>query len=64
MKDIHLISEEEVTAEGSNSANILVTSSIREIARTYKNTLPRIVISGAKGAGKTYIYKQLLSAKT
>lgn len=64
LKDIHLISEEEVTAEGSNSANILVTSSIREIARTYKNTLPRIVISGAKGAGKTYIYKQLLSAKT
>lgn len=64
LKSIHSIAEDEVTAEGNNSANILVTSSIREIVRNYKNSLPRIVVSGAKGAGKTYIYKQLLSAKT
>src|SRR5699024_10674869 len=61
---MHAIAEEEVTAEGSSSANILATSSIREIVRNFRNTVPRIVVSGAKGAGKTYIYKQLLAAKT
>ena len=64
LQKIHSIAEEEVTAEGSSSANILATSSIREIVRNFRNTVPRIVVSGAKGAGKTYIYKQLLAAKT
>lgn len=63
LKGIYDIAMEEVTAEGSASTNMLVTSSIKEIARNFKTAVPRIVISGAKGSGKTYIYKQLLSAK-
>lgn len=64
LKRLNEIAEGEITAEGNSSANILATSSIREITRNFKNTLPRIVVAGAKGAGKTYIYKQLLTAKT
>ncbi len=64
LKKLNTIAKGEVTAEGNSSANILATSSIREITRNFKNTLPRIVVAGAKGAGKTYIYKQLLTAKT
>ena len=62
LKKLNNIAEGEVTAEGNSSANILATSSIREITRNFKNVLPRIVVAGAKGSGKTYIYKQLLSA--
>ena len=64
LKKIHSLAEEEVTAEGNGGANMLVTSSIKEIVRNFKNLLPRIVVTGAKGAGKTYIYKQMLSVKT
>lgn len=65
-KTLHRINEiarEETTAEGSASSNMLVTSSIKEIARSFANKIPKVVISGAKGSGKTFIYKQLLDAK-
>ena len=32
--------------------------------REYKETVPQLVVLGAKGSGKTYIYKQLLSKRT
>lgn len=64
LKRIHDIAYEETTAEGTASANMLVTSSIKEMVKNFKTELPRIVVSGAKGSGKTYIYKQLLQAKT
>ncbi len=64
LKKLNQIAEEEVTAEGNSSANILVTSAIKEITRNFRNSLPKIVVAGAKGSGKTYIYKQLLAAKT
>lgn len=64
LKGIYEISYAETTAEGTSSANMLVTSSIKEMVKNFKTELPRIVVSGAKGSGKTYIYKQLLQAKT
>ena len=64
LQKINKIASEEITAEGSISTNMLATSSIKELAKNFKTTLPRIVVQGAKGSGKTYIYKQLLSART
>lgn len=64
LKKIFEIARDETTAEGSTSTNMLVTSSIKEMAKNFKDEIPRIVVSGAKGSGKTYIYKQLLQAKT
>lgn len=64
LEKLNRIAEDEVTAEGNNSANMLITSSIKALVKNFKQTLPKIVIPGAKGSGKTYIYKQLLSAKT
>ncbi len=54
----------EITAEGSESSNMLATTSIREIVREFRDTVPQLVVLGAKGSGKTYIYKQLLSKIT
>lgn len=54
----------EITAEGNSSSNMLATTSIREIVRDFKDAVPQLVVLGAKGSGKTYIYKQLLSKTT
>lgn len=64
LKKIHEIAREEQTAEGSASSNMLCTEMIQRIARTYQRELPRLVVLGAKGSGKTYLYKQLLIKKT
>lgn len=64
LKKIYEIADSEITAEGNSSANMLVTYSIKELARGFKKSVPKIVIPGAKGSGKTYMYKQLLAAKT
>lgn len=61
---LHAITSMEITAEGSASSNMLATTSIREIVREFKDTVPLLVVLGAKGSGKTYIYKQLLSKIT
>lgn len=58
------IATQEITAEGSSSSNMLSTTSIREIVRDYKTIVPQLVVIGAKGSGKTYIYKQLIAKKT
>ncbi len=61
---LHEITTMEITAEGSASSNMLATTSIREIVREFRDTVPQLVVLGAKGSGKTYIYKQLLSNMT
>lgn len=58
------ITSMEITAEGNSSSNMLATTSIREIVRDFKDAVPQLVVLGAKGSGKTYIYKQLLSKTT
>lgn len=61
---LNRITSREITAEGTERMNILSTASIREIIKDYQDEIPQIVILGAKGSGKTYLYKQMLSAKT
>ncbi len=61
IKRLNEITSMEITAEGNSSSNMLATTSIREIVRDFKDTVPQLVVLGAKGSGKTYIYKQLLS---
>ncbi len=61
---LYEITSMEITAEGSESSNMLATASIREMVREFRDTVPQLVVLGAKGSGKTYIYKQLLSKMT
>lgn len=64
LQKLYQIAKAEITAEGNTSANMLVTSSIKEMSKNFERELPNIVVSGAKGSGKTYLYKQLVQAKT
>jgi MinD-like ATPase involved in chromosome partitioning or flagellar assembly len=64
MRQIKDVASQELTAEGSNDIqNMLLTASLERLIRDYRNKLPRLVIEGAKGSGKTYIYRQLLKRK-
>lgn len=64
LRRLHQIAEREITAEGNDTSSMLSTTSIREIAKDYREGIPQLVVLGAKGSGKTYIYKQMLTKKT
>jgi MinD-like ATPase involved in chromosome partitioning or flagellar assembly/Fe-S cluster biosynthesis and repair protein YggX len=60
IKKIYNLVSKEVTAEGTFSVNIMATEALENLVKNYEDRLPRVVILGAKGSGKTYIYKQLV----
>lgn len=51
-------------AENSLFSSFLKTTSLKNIAKKYKRTVPVSVIMGAKGSGKTFAYLQFLRLKT
>lgn len=57
------IATENVTAEGNDQVNLLITKSVMQLG-SFTREIPKINILGAKGSGKTYLYKQMLAAKT
>lgn len=59
---LHKIATENVTAEGADYSNLLATKSVLQLGG-FTREIPKINVLGAKGAGKTYLYKQLISSK-
>lgn len=64
LEAIYRLASKEITAEGNAASNMLSTGSIREIAKDYSEVIPQMAVLGAKGSGKTYVYKQLLAKQT
>jgi MinD-like ATPase involved in chromosome partitioning or flagellar assembly/GTPase SAR1 family protein len=60
VKKVHDIADKEITAEGLSGVKIMATGALEKLCRAYQDTIPKLVVLGAKGSGKTYIYKQLL----
>lgn len=54
----------EVTAEAGSASEMLLTDSLTEIIRGNQKEIPNLVVLGAKGSGKTYLYRQLVHRKT
>lgn len=52
-----------IYAEDENIDNFLITEPIRRLAETYRSRVPITVIVGAKGAGKTFLFKQMAHLK-
>jgi MinD-like ATPase involved in chromosome partitioning or flagellar assembly/GTPase SAR1 family protein len=57
---VHDIADKEITAEGLSGVKIMATGALEKLCRAYRDAIPKVVVLGAKGSGKTYIYKQLL----
>ena len=51
-------------AEKNESESLLVTDPLRNLGKHFSVTLPNVVLSGAKGAGKTFTFLQVCKAKT
>lgn len=60
IKRIHDFAETQITAEGNGAIEILMTDSIQNLIKKYKNSVPNTVIMGAKGSGKTFLYREIL----
>lgn len=52
-----------ITAEASDDTDILITDSISKIISKHRTSLPNLVVLGAKGAGKTYLYRQFVQKR-
>ncbi len=57
---IHKFAENQIAAEGNGTFEVLMTESIQNLIRKYKNSIPNTVIMGAKGSGKTFLYREIL----
>ncbi|MCI9142635.1 MAG: hypothetical protein HFH87_08445 [Lachnospiraceae bacterium] len=53
-----------ITAESSDAADILLTDSIHKIITKHQKELTNIVVLGAKGSGKTYLYRQFVQRQS
>jgi len=60
IKHIHDFAEKQITAEGNSKFDVLMTDSIQNLIKKYKNIIPNTVIMGAKGSGKTFLYREIL----
>lgn len=49
-----------ITAESSNDTELLITDSINKMIIRHRTSLPNLVVLGAKGSGKTYLYRQFV----
>lgn len=61
---IYRLADNQITAEGNEEFKVLLTQPIHAIIKKYCNNIPRIVILGAKGAGKTFLFREMLRSKT
>lgn len=64
IKNIHEFAGKQITAEGNAEISILTTTSINNLKKKYRNEIPCTVIMGAKGSGKTFLYRELLRSKS
>lgn len=63
IRRIHSLAENQITAEGNAAFNVLMTEPIHNLIKKFKYNVPNIVIMGAKGAGKTFLYREILRNK-
>jgi len=63
IKSIHSLAKNQITAEGNTAFNVLMTEPIQNLIRKYRRNLPNAVIMGAKGSGKTFLYREILRNK-
>ena len=63
LKKISEFANNQITAEANGGAEFLLTEPIKNICYRFDRELPVTVIRGAKGSGKTFLYKKLLEQK-
>ncbi|WP_343249497.1 KGGVGR-motif variant AAA ATPase [Diplocloster hominis] len=63
IRSIHNLAKKQITAEGNAAFDVLMTEPINNLIRKYRGIIPDTVIMGAKGSGKTFLYREILRNK-
>lgn len=62
LKKINDLASSQLTAEGNTNFDILMTASLKYLSRKYIDSIPATVVMGAKGSGKTFLYRKMCEA--
>lgn len=60
---INQLADTQINAEGNVEFNILMTAPINNLIKKFRTNIPQTVIMGAKGSGKTFLYREMLRNK-
>mgnify|MGYP000951517535 FL=1 len=60
LKQIHNFADNQITAEANGAEELLLTEPIKNLCTRFNNQVPIAVVQGAKGSGKTFLYRQLI----
>lgn len=60
---IHKLAENQINAEQNTEFHVLMTKPIANLIKKFHASVPQVVVIGAKGAGKTFLYRELLRVK-
>lgn len=63
IRAIHELAENQINAELNTGFRILMTKPINNLIKKFYSSVPQAVVIGAKGAGKTFLYRELLREK-
>lgn len=61
LRKINELAGMQLTAEGNSEFDLLITAPLKYLKTKYKDIIPTTVIMGAKGSGKTFLFRQLAS---
>ncbi len=59
LKKIHELASSQLTAESNADFDVLMTSSLKYLSRKFNDSIPATVVMGAKGSGKTFLYRKM-----
>ena len=59
-KQICDFANNQITAEANGAEELLLTEPIKNLCARFNHQIPVTVVQGAKGSGKTFLYRQLI----
>lgn len=60
LNKIYNFADNQITAEANGAEELLLTEPIKNLCSRFNNQVPTAVVQGAKGSGKTFLYRQLI----
>ena len=64
IRNIHRTAVLQITADGAHEFDMLTTAPLKHLKNKYSKTTPAVVIMGAKGSGKTFLYHKFVQARS
>lgn len=60
LERVNKLAENQISAESNVKFELLMTEPLKYLKRKYDGTIPTAVIMGAKGSGKTFLYRKMI----